>query len=240
MIWIGIFLLCAIALLPCLISLRRTTLLRDERESAFALHQAQMVELDRDLAEGLIAPTERDSARLEIQRRLLGSDNMAVPAARKGCSTLAIAGGLLALPLLSVGLYLTCGHPSMPAMPLAPRLAAAEKADHRNDDLINRLRDSLQHIPADDPNRFQGYVLLGQAEAARDHYAAAAQAWREAIAVRFEPELAARAAEAQTMADGGHISAETADLYRRALDAAPADAPWRMAVQQRIVQSEHQ
>ncbi|MDT8872784.1 hypothetical protein RAA17_20980 [Komagataeibacter rhaeticus] len=52
--------------------------------------------------------------------------------------------------------------------------------------------------------------------------------------------MAARAAEAQMMADGGHISPETADLYRRALDAAPPDAPWRMTVQQRIAQSEHQ
>ncbi|MBV1833676.1 c-type cytochrome biogenesis protein CcmI [Novacetimonas pomaceti] len=240
MIWIGICLLSVIALLPCLISFRRTTLLRDERESAFALHQAQMVELDRDLAEGLIAPSEHDSARLEIQRRLLGSDSMPLPPVRKGASTLAISGALLALPLVSLGLYLTCGHPSLPAQPLAPRLVAAEKADHRNDDLINRLRDSLRQMPADDPSRFQGYVLLGQAEAARDHYAAAAQAWRMAIESRFEPEVAARAAEAQTMADGGHISPETADLYRRALDAAPADAPWRMAVQQRIAQSEHQ
>ncbi|GCE83382.1 c-type cytochrome biogenesis protein CcmI [Komagataeibacter diospyri] len=240
MIWIGICLLGVIALLPALISFRRTTLLRDERETALVLHQAQLAELERDLVEGMIAPSEHDSARLEIQRRLLGTDMLPTFVAGKGSSTGAITAALIALPVAAIGLYLTVGHPSLPAQPLAPRLVALQREDHRNDAIIDRLRDQLKQIPAGDPSLFQGYVLLGQAEAGRDHYAAAAQAWRSAIEQRFDPEVAARAAEAQMMADGGHISPETADLYRRALDAAPANAPWRMTVQQRIAQSEHQ
>ncbi|MBE7729693.1 c-type cytochrome biogenesis protein CcmI [Komagataeibacter sp. FXV3] len=240
MIWIGICLLGVIALLPALISFRRTTLLRDERETALVLHQAQLAELERDLVEGMIAPSEHDSARLEIQRRVLGTDMLPAFVAGKGSSTGVITAALVALPVAAIGLYLTVGHPSLPAQPLAPRLVALQHEEHRNDAIIDRLRDQLKQIPAGDPSLFQGYVLLGQAEAGRDHYAAAAQAWRSAIEQRFDPEVAARAAEAQMMADGGHISPETADLYRRALDAAPADAPWRMTVQQRIAQSEHQ
>ncbi|GBR28895.1 c-type cytochrome biogenesis protein CcmI [Komagataeibacter oboediens] len=240
MIWIGICLLGVIALLPALISFRRTTLLRDERETALVLHQAQLAELERDLVEGMIAPSEHDSARLEIQRRLLGTDMLPAFVAGQGASTGGITAALIVLPVAAVGLYLTVGHPSLPAQPLAPRLVALQHEDHRNDAIIDRLRDQLKQIPAGDPSLFQGYVLLGQAEAGRDHYAAAAQAWRSAIEQRFDPEVAARAAEAQMMADGGHISPETADLYRRALDAAPPDAPWRMTVQQRIAQSEHQ
>ncbi|ARW16687.1 hypothetical protein KOEU_02340 [Komagataeibacter europaeus] len=240
MIWIGICLLGVIALLPALISFRRTTLLRDERETALVLHQAQLAELERDLVEGMIAPSEHDSARLEIQRRVLGTDMLPAFVAGKGSSTGVITAALVALPVAAIGLYLTVGHPSLPAQPLAPRLVALQHEEHRNDAIIDRLRDQLKQIPAGDPSLFQGYVLLGQAEAGRDHYAAAAQAWRSAIEQRFDPEVAARAAEAQMMADGGHISPETADLYRRALDAAPANAPWRMTVQQRIAQSEHQ
>ncbi|MFT8775988.1 MAG: c-type cytochrome biogenesis protein CcmI, partial [Gluconacetobacter liquefaciens] len=62
---------------------------------------------------------------------------------------------------------------------------------------------------------------------------------RQATAIQFIPEIAARAAEAQTLADG-RVTPESAALFRRALDAAPADAPWRMAAQQRIAESEHQ
>lgn len=84
MIWIGICLLGVIALLPALISFRRTTLLRDERETALVLHQAQLAELERDLVEGMIAPSEHDSARLEIQRRLLGTDMLPAFVADQG------------------------------------------------------------------------------------------------------------------------------------------------------------
>jgi cytochrome c-type biogenesis protein CcmH len=59
-----------------------------------------------------------------------------------------------------------------------------------------------------------------------------------AIAHGFEPTLAVQAAEAQSRADGG-VGAESAALFRRALDAAPADAPWRQLAEQRLAQSEH-
>lgn len=239
MIWIGIFLLSAVVLLPSLLAFRRTTRLRDERESALVLLRAQLAELDRDRQDGLIADSEHEGARLEIQRRLLASD--AAPARGIGGSvtTPIVLVCLLLLPVTAIGLYLLCGHPSLPAQPLAPRVAAQKAQDKRDDVLLTELRAGLARMSPDDPNRFQGFLLLGQAEAARDHYAAAAEAWRQATTIRFIPELAARAAEAQTLADG-RVSPDSAALFRRALDAAPADAPWRMAAQQRIAESEHQ
>ncbi|NVN13290.1 c-type cytochrome biogenesis protein CcmI, partial [Nguyenibacter vanlangensis] len=73
MIWIGIVLLSAAVLLPSLTIFRRARV-RDERDSALMLHRAQLVELDRDRQDGLIAETEHAGAALEIQRRLLASD----------------------------------------------------------------------------------------------------------------------------------------------------------------------
>ncbi|GBQ25123.1 cytochrome c-type biogenesis protein CycH [Gluconacetobacter sacchari DSM 12717] len=239
MIWIGIFLLSAVVLLPSLLAFRRTTRLRDERESAMLLHRAQLAELDRDRESGLIADGEHAGARLEIQRRLLASDAASARGLGRSVTTPVVMACLLLLPLTATGLYLLCGHPTLPAQPLAPRLAAQKAQDRRDDALLAELRAGLARMSPDDPNRFQGFLLLGQAEAARDHYAAAAEAWRQAMTIRFIPEIAVRAAEAQTLADG-RVSPESAALFRRALDAAPADAPWRMAAQQRIAQSEHQ
>ena len=45
--------------------------------------------------------------------------------------------------------------------------------------------------------------------------------------------LAARAAEAAVRAEGG-VSEASAALFRRALDVAPPDAPWRTAAEQRL------
>ena len=64
-------------------------------------------------------------------------------------------------------------------------------------------------------------------------------AWRQALRDGpFEPTLAAQTAEAQARGDGV-VSAETAALFRQALDAAPKDASWRLLAEQRIAQSEH-
>lgn len=238
MIWIGIVLLSAAALLPSLTIFRRARV-RDERDSALMLHRAQLVELDRDRQDGLIAETEHAGAALEIQRRLLASDAARPRAAGQRIPAPVLAVALLLIPASATGLYLLCGHPSLPAQPLGPRLAALHAQDRRDETLLTQLRAGLARMAPDDPNRFQGYLLLGQAEAARGHYADAASAWRAATAIQFIPEVAARAAEAQTLADG-HVSPESAALFRRALDAAPADAPWRMAAEQRIAESEHQ
>ncbi|ACI52660.1 cytochrome c-type biogenesis protein CcmI [Gluconacetobacter diazotrophicus PA1 5] len=239
MIWIGIFLLSTVVLLPAIVAIRRTDRLTDERASALLLHYAQLAELDRDRQDGLIADSEHLGAVLEVQRRLLATDAAPARSLGRAARVPAVVVALLLIPASAVGLYLLCGHPALPAQPLAPRLAALHAQDHRDDALLAELRTGLARMAPDDPNRFRGYLLLGQAEAARMHYADAAEAWRQATAIQFIPEIAARAAEAQTLADG-RVSSDSAALFRRALDGAPADAPWRMAAEQRIAQSEHQ
>jgi len=238
MIWIGICLLVVLALAPAAVAIIRASTARNEREAALALHRAQLDELDRDLAVGLIAPAEHVTAQLEVQRRLLAADASADRAATRGRRHLGTWLALGAVPLAAIGLYLTEGHPTLPAQPLAPRLAAMHAEDSRTEELLVKLREGLASMAPDDPNIVRGYLLLGQAEAAREHYAAAASAWHVALDRGFDPELAARIAEAQTRAEG-RVSPASADLFRRALDAAPKDAPWRMAAEQRIAESEH-
>jgi cytochrome c-type biogenesis protein CcmH len=100
--------------------------------------------------------------------------------------------------------------------------------------LIAELRERLSTMdPATDRAR-QGYVLLGSVEEARGNAAAAAEAYRMALRGKFDPTIAARAAEAAVRAEGG-VSDSSAALFRRALAAAP-DAPWRDAVLQRLQQ----
>ncbi|GAN59993.1 hypothetical protein ACI01nite_02150 [Acetobacter cibinongensis] len=238
MIWLSIALLSLLALTPTALPLwRRTRLIRDERSAALALHEAQLSEIDRDLAIGLIAPTEHDIARLEIQRRILTADT-APTEARDAIASPLVWVGLGVIPLAAIGLYLTNGVPNLPAQPLGPRLVAQHMENTRNDGVLARLRQTLAQLPDTDPNRRQGYLLLGQAEASRAHYAEAAEAWNHALQISFDPEVAARTAEAMTRANS-HVTPDALELFRKALDAAPKDAPWRSSVQARIAQGEH-
>lgn len=226
-------LLAVVALAPLALAAWRQSAARGRRESALAIHRAQLRELDRDLADARIAPAEHATAVLEVQRRLLAAAETAEPEGAPASSRIPLLAALVATPLVAAGLYAIDAHPSLPAAPFAARDVAADKAAAQADMLIERLRDKLATMDQTSEQTRQGYILLGNAEDSRGNLPRAAEAWRRAVTIRFDADLAALAAEAQTRVEG-HVSPESADLFRRALADAPASAPWRQAAEQRI------
>jgi cytochrome c-type biogenesis protein CcmH len=232
MIWLAIAALAAIALAPLAVSLRRDAVARGRQEAALALHRAQLVELDRDLADGRIAAAEHANAVLEVQRRLLGEAASAEPRAQASSrSPVLIA--LLLVPLGGFALYVVGGYPGLPAVPLADRVAAAQQRAEQEAALIAQLRQRLAGLDPHSDKARQGYILLGNAEASRGRLTEAADAWRTALAARFDPTVAAEAAEAISEAQG-RVTDEAASLFRRALAESQADAPWRPMAQRRL------
>ncbi|MDE2006559.1 MAG: c-type cytochrome biogenesis protein CcmI [Rhodospirillales bacterium] len=228
----GILGLAALALAPLGFTAFGQARARGRRESALALLRGQLVELDRDRAEGRIGTPEHAAARLEVERRLLAEAERAEPAvAEGGASPVWIAVALV--PIAALALYWVGGSPELPAAPLAERIAAAEARGRQEMALIAQLKAALPRLdPASDKAR-QGYVLLGNAEARLGDMMGAADAWRKALASRFDPTLAAETAEAITEANG-HVTPEAEALFRRALATAPSDAPWRSMVERRL------
>lgn len=228
MIWLAILALAAASLAPLALVLRRRTAVRGGRDPAIALHRDQLTELDRDLTEGRILPAEHVTAKLEVQRRLLHVAGAAEETARPGSRTPVLA--VLALaPVLALGLYVVGGSPNLPGASSREARSAEEEA------LVGQLRERLAAMDPRSEQARQGFLLLGNVEESRGNDAAAAAALRAALQVRFDPVLAARAADAATRAEGG-VSDTTASLYRRALAAAPPDAPWRQMVEQRLAE----
>jgi cytochrome c-type biogenesis protein CcmH len=232
MIWLAIVLLAAIALAPLALSLRRTAAARGRQEAAIALHRAQLGELDRDLADGRIAAAEHANAVLEVQRRLLGAAGSAEAELRTSSRTPVLL-ALLVVPLGAIALYLLGGSPDLPAVPLADRIAAAHVREAQEAALIVQLRRRLNELDPHGEQAHQGYILLGNAEASRGRLQEAADAWRAALAMRFDPTIAAEAAEAITEVQG-HVTEEAAMLFRQALAQSPADAPWRPMAEKRL------
>lgn len=231
MIWLAIVALASASLIPLALVLRNRAEARGGRDPALALHRDQLVELDRDLAEGRILPAEHTTATLEVQRRLLHVAALNEPVATPGSRTPVIV-VLCLVPIAAVGLYAVGGSPFIPgaASLQAARVRATEEAM-----LVGQLRERLAAMDPRTEQARQGYVLLGNVEESRGNDAAAAAAWRTALQSGFDPTLAARAAEAATRAEGG-VSDSSANLFRRALAAAPPDAPWRSVVEQRLAE----
>lgn len=232
MIWLAIALLAVVALAPLALSLRRAVSARSRREAAVALHRAQLAELERDLADGRIAPAEHANAMLEVQRRLLVAADSSDSGPRAS-SRSPVLFALLLVPVGAFALYLIGGSPWLPAAPLADRIAAAHQRAEQEAALIAQLRRRLGELDPHSDQARQGYILLGNAEASRGRLKDAADAWRTALATRFDPTVAAETAEAIAEVNG-RVTEEAATLFRRALAEAPADAAWRPMAQKRL------
>ncbi len=232
MIWLAAAILLLCALTPAGIALRRRVQVRGRRDATLALYRAQAIELDRDLGEGRISATDHATALLEVQRRLLAAAE-APDAPVKAADRAPLMLGLTLIPLAAIGLYLIGGRPDLPAQPLAARMQAADKRMAEEAAMVDQLRAALDQIDPHSDRARQGEMMLGNLEASRGNFAEAAEVWRKALAVKFDPLLAAEIADATTRAEG-RVSPASAALFREALANAPADAPWRGEVEQRL------
>jgi cytochrome c-type biogenesis protein CcmH len=225
-----------LVLAPAAWAMRRQVRVRGRREATLALYRAQATELDRDLSEGRISPADHQTAVLEVQRRLLAAaDSAEAPARNADRGPLVL--GLALIPLAAVGLYLIHGRPDLPAEPIAKRVAAADRRLAEEAGMAAQLRAALAKVDPHSDKARQGELMLGNLEADQGDFAAAADAWRRALAVKFDPLLAAQVADAASRAEG-RVSPESAELFRQALANAPPDAPWRGEVEQRLAQAQ--
>jgi cytochrome c-type biogenesis protein CcmH len=236
MIWFFIVLVAAVALAPFGWAVFRGGRLRGRRDAALALHRAQLIELDRDLAEGRILETEHAAAQLEIQRRLLSDAELSESeTGRSGPLAIILTAALV--PAVALALYLKDGVPNYRQAAAAGQEALAQQRTaqemQHDAELIARLKTVLATMdPGADRTR-QGYIMLGNAELGIGNLPDAADAFRKALAVRFDPSLGAETAEIITDAQG-HVTPEAAALFKRALAEAPADVPWRKAAEKRV------
>jgi cytochrome c-type biogenesis protein CcmH len=232
MIWLALAALAVVAMAPLALSAARTARARGRRESALALHRAQLSELDRDLADGQIGPAEHANAVLEVQRRLLAVAEAQEDVPSRG-ATAPLITALIAVPLAALALYLAGGSPNMPSIRHADVVNDAREQQAEDAAIIAQLRAGLAKMDPKSDTAREGYVLLGNAEASRGNMPGAASAWATALAARFDPTLAVETAEAMTEA-AGHVTDESAALFRRALAEAPPNAPWRPMAEKRI------
>ncbi|MBX3568771.1 MAG: c-type cytochrome biogenesis protein CcmI [Rhizobiaceae bacterium] len=191
------------------------------------VYRDQLQELERDAGRGLIAPAEAVEARTEIARRLLrisaGGDTQAD---RHGSPLAARAVGVaavLAVPLVSWGLYATLGSPTLPDAPLSARLAENPK-DQSIDELVARAEAHLAGNPEDG----RGWDVLAPIYARMQRQQDAVAAYRHAIRLLGDSaERQAGLGEALAGMAAGLVTAEASAALRRAIELDPANSKAR-------------
>lgn len=210
MIWFGFTLLALTALgflLWPLVRPRRQ--MSDRKAHDIAVYRAQLAEIDEELARGSLTEGEAGAAKLEIQRRLLRADAAAEGKSSSASQQGVIAGAviiLLLVPVLGGGLYMMLGRPDATQVDLAAmQQRAAQEAQMRADTerMIAQLRERL----AAEPNRADGWLLLGRSLLALDRAGEAVPALDRAIALQpDDAEGYALRAEARTLAADGSVT----------------------------------
>lgn len=232
MIWVWMAVLALVAIAPLLFVMIRASRVRYRRDTALALHRSQIEEIDRDLADGRLNPEEYHSAKIEIERRLLVADRLTEANADRSARGMLIAAAIL-IPVGAVALFLPGSMPFVPSEPHA-KVVREEQAQAKKDDhLIAMLRTKLAQLSPNSEHAREGYILLGQALLSRNDVSRAAAAWRHALAIDFDPGLAAATAEAESEA-AGHVTSGAAELFRKALAKGPKDAKWRKLAERRL------
>jgi cytochrome c-type biogenesis protein CcmH len=227
LLWLAFALLTAAVLAAVLAPLARPSRQDASEDGAdagtLAVYRHQLAEIEAERARGLVGAPEAEAARLEVSRRLLASAARAEgqPApprafleARHASIALAVA---VAVPLLTVALYLTHGSPGMPSSPFAARSdEARDRASVAG--MVAHVEARLREAP-DDGKGWEViapvYLKLGRFRDAANAYANAARLTGETV------KLLAGRAEAAMLASDGIVTEEARTAYEKLLKLDP-------------------
>lgn len=199
--------------------------MRERREYNQAVYRDQLREVDRDLARGGIGPAEAESARLEIQRRLLAADAIQGKApVSHGRGTGAAAAMALFVLVMTAGLYWRLGAPAVPAAPFKDRPPAeAEAGPSPNAGLLAEA-DRLTEAVRANPSNTEAWARYGQVLSDLGDWPKAAEAFQRAIGLGFKgPDIQAAYGEALVMAERGVVPPAARAAFAQALTGNPKD-----------------
>ncbi len=200
---------------------------------ARGVYRDQLAELVRDRDRGAIDQAQAETARREIERRLLASDRPETEAPPVTPSPVLAASLALGALAVAVALYWALGAPGMPDQPYAGRAAERDVAAHRMPIDLDQAVADLERKLAANPDNLDGWLLLARTEAARQHWQKSAEAMGHAMALaKDRPDIAAAYGTILVRANGGLVTPPARDAFAKALSAEPAnpEALWYLGL----------
>ncbi|MDP3441197.1 MAG: c-type cytochrome biogenesis protein CcmI [Azonexus sp.] len=210
-------LVAAFILPPLWLGIRSNDQMANRKVANLAIFRDQLAELERENNAGTLAESEFESARLELQRRLLEEVE---PEDAAALATPAIAGSsrktavalLVLMPILALIGYALLGNTKAldPTQTAAPPQMTAEQIDG----MVAKLAERMQANPDD----MKGWLMLARSYKTMGRYEEAAQAYGKAEKlVNEDPDLLASYAETLAMANGKGLQGKPRELALRAL-----------------------
>ena len=189
-----------------------------------AVYTAQLADLEFQVSQGRLDPSEYDAMRHEVARRILrlgqspaGGPTVVSPTA--AAPTMALAAAAV-LPLVCIGAYLWLGRPDIPSHPFTMEA----NANTSGADLLAKIEARLAAQPDDS----RGWELIAPIYFRQRRFADAADAYDHAIKLLGEskPRLTGFA-EAIVLAHDGIVTDTARLAYEKLAAADPADLQTR-------------
>lgn len=208
--------------------LKRPAQLTNEQEKTLPVYRQQFSELEQDLTNGLLTDDQYQTARHELERRVLEETGSTETSSM-------ISGGLvnirlvalslvLAIPAASGVLYWTLGNPAAMTHPAASQMAAQGGAGDERQMIegLNALMERLKKKLEQNPNDATGWGMLGRSYMAMERYADAVPAFEKAFKLNpNDADMLADYADALGIHQGRKLEGRPETMIEKALKVDP-------------------
>lgn len=190
-------------------------------EVNLSIYRDQLHELDADLAAGTLSKEQYQSARSELEGRVLDDSGTAevVTPPSSGGRNWAIA-AVIAVPILTVSLYLVLGKPG--GLDSQHQADGANQSQEVTQEQINAMVEGLAQKLKSKPDDVEGWAMLGRSYVQLRRYGDASAAYASAVAILpNNAQLLADYADVLAMNNGRSMQGEPEKVIQRALKADP-------------------
>jgi cytochrome c-type biogenesis protein CcmH len=217
MFWILTALMAALAAMLVLAGARRGA---DAGELVRSAAAAELSELDRLKARGLLDEAGWTAARAEAGRRILSASRETAPVVATPLDRVWVLAGIFVAVAGAVGLYMTTAAPGLPDQPYERRVDEwATQLDTLEPPQIAAV---VARVVEERPDDHQALTMLGAARFEAGDPIGAVSAFRRAVAVQPEDAQSwARLGESLVRANGGGVDGDAEAAFRQALERDP-------------------
>ena len=208
--------------------LKRPVQLTNEQEKTLPVYRQQFSELEQDLTNGLLTDDQYQTARHELERRVLEETGSTETSSM-------LSGGLvnirlvalslvLAIPAASGVLYWTLGNPAAMTHPTASSMSAQGGADNERQmtEGLNAMVDKLKKKLEQNPNDATGWTMLARSYMAMERYADAVPTFEKALKLNpNNADMLADYADALAVHQGRKLEGKPETLIDKALKVDP-------------------
>lgn len=214
---------CAWIVVPLVRDRAATDIVREA--SNVAILRDQLAELDRDVAQGVIAREQYESARRELEQRVIEESQAAPAATSAPASTLAgskiAIAAAIAIPIAAAALYYTLGNRGAFDETQATQSAAGGGKHELTGEQVNEMVAKLAKRMEGEPNNAEGWVVLARSYYSLGRMTEAAGAFEHATSlVPDNAELLSDYADAVGVVEN-RLDGKAGTLIERALKADP-------------------